>query len=352
MANDGQVDSLQKSDILDVDEEIFGWEEWDGSVEFWKHGAAGSAAGIIEHGAIYPLDTVKTHMQALRPGSQSVPRISEVTKSILAEHGILGFTRGLSAIGGGCIPAHAALFCTYEISKKIFLSKKNDPLRAGVCGAAATLSHDLILTPCDVVKQRLQLGRYSGTLHCIKSVWSCEGVAALYRSMPTTLLMNMPYGAILVAANESLKKMCGLSGRVQRDQMQNKLPWYFFTAGIAGSLACVATQPLDVIKTRLQTQDVLFQPKSMYTISSNSANTTPAGMGGSARPVCNVVCRQFSSGVQQSPRYSGFFATASSIWIQEGFMGFCRGMVPRMLFSAPSAAMCWGTYETVKAVLC
>jgi len=33
-----------------------------------------------------------------------------------------------------------------------------------------------------------------------------EGVAAFYRSLPTTLFMNVPYGCVLVATNESIKE--------------------------------------------------------------------------------------------------------------------------------------------------
>lgn len=48
----------QEPDELNED-----WEEWDGRSPFWAHCAAGSLAGVVEHGAIYPLDTVRTHIQ-------------------------------------------------------------------------------------------------------------------------------------------------------------------------------------------------------------------------------------------------------------------------------------------------
>ena len=36
---------------------------------------------------------------------------------------------------------------------------------------------------------------------------------------------------------------------------------------------------------------------------------------------------------------------------QEGLRGFSRGMQARMLIHAPSVAICWTTYESVKRVL-
>jgi solute carrier family 25 iron transporter 28/37 len=165
--------------------------------------------------------------------------------------------------------------------------------------------------------------------------------------MPTTVLINAPYGGVLVAANESFKTFLGISGQVHRQEMHSQLPWHFLSAGIAGALASIVTQPLDVIKTRLQTQDVCFR---LRTTSVESADAHP-----SARGVANGCVdqrRNFSMSSQHVPRYSGFFAVASSIYTQEGLKGFCKGMIPRMIQAVPSAAMCWGTYETLKAILC
>ena len=33
------------------------WEEWDGTSPFWIHCVAGSTAGVVEHTALFPLDT-------------------------------------------------------------------------------------------------------------------------------------------------------------------------------------------------------------------------------------------------------------------------------------------------------
>ena len=59
------------------------------------------------------------------------------------------------------------------------------------------MSHDLFMTPFDMVKQRMQLGYYRNVYHCFQSVVRSEGIRALYISFPTTLLMNIPYGIIM-----------------------------------------------------------------------------------------------------------------------------------------------------------
>lgn len=72
---------------------------------------------------------------------------------------------------------------------------------------------------------------------------------AFYRSFSTTLFMNIPYGCVMVAANESLKSAMRPSGNYDTQT--------FLLAGSgAGAIAAVATNPLDVVKTRLQTQAI------------------------------------------------------------------------------------------------
>ena len=115
--------------------------------------------------------------------------------------------RGVSATFVGCVPAHAAYFSIFE-SLKMLTGANNEghfPLEAAVCGAGAALAHDLFMTPFDTVKQRMQLGYYRSVGHCAGSILRSEGVRALYVALPATLIMNLPYGMIMVATNESCK---------------------------------------------------------------------------------------------------------------------------------------------------
>jgi len=304
-----------------VDASSLEWEEWDGSNPFWQHAAAGSCAGVMEHVAMYPVDTIKTRMQAcaVEPGGRA-PGVAETVRVVLREQGASGLMRGCFAIGVGCIPAHVGLFCTYEFAKVRLMDPRvaeHQPVQAAACGALATIVHDMIITPTDVVKQRLQLGRYSGIADCVVSMWRHEGPLAFYRSLPTTLIAECPFHGVLVASNESLKVLLGLEkrGDVQSDS-RVPVAMHFVSTGLSGMFAAVVTQPLDVVKTRLQTQSVA------------------AGAEG------EVVVR-----------YSGMVSTARLIWREEGVAGLFRGTVPRLVFAAPSAAMCWGTYEVMKRLL-
>jgi len=202
----GTAQSAGAAPAMASDEDMYEWEVRDGSTPFWQHAIAGSCAGVMEHVSTYPIDTLKTRMAA----SEVDVTMSATFRNILQERGLLGFMRGASVIGVGCVPAHVGLFSTYEFAKVALIDadgRDHQPARAAACGASATIVHDVILTPCDVVKQRLQQGRYIGSLDCISTTMRQEGAGAFFRSLPTTLAMNVPYMGMLVAMNESLKKL-------------------------------------------------------------------------------------------------------------------------------------------------
>lgn len=50
------------------------------------------------------------------------------------------------------------------------------PAGAAVAGAAATVFHDAVMTPMDLVKQRLQLGYHKGIVDCVLTVQRSEGI--------------------------------------------------------------------------------------------------------------------------------------------------------------------------------
>lgn len=89
-------------------------------------------------------------------------------------------------------------------------------------------------------------------------------------------------------------------------------PTQLIAGGLAGGTAAAATTPLDVVKTRLQLE-----------------------------------------GVNSSTRYgtTAVLPVMRKIVAEEGAAALWAGLKPRIMFNAPSAAICWGVYETCKALL-
>jgi len=268
------------------------------------HFVAGALAGTAEHCGMYPIDTIKTHIQAKSTIDKG---LIETGRTIFRSGGISAFFRGITAVVYGAAPSHALYFASYEFVKNKMGGNTpgNHPFIFALSGIIATTLGDAVMTPLDVVKQKRQLNlkTYIGTFNCMRTVIAVEGFRALYAGYTTTLFMNIPFHAIYFNVYEFLRKLMYKSDKFS--------PGVHFLSGAgAGSFAAGITNPLDVAKTRLQTQ---------------------GDIGGR--------------------HYHGMFRTVYSIWIDEGIRGLSRGIFPRILFHSFSASILWTTYEYFKYIL-
>ena len=262
--------------------------EHDSSLSYEKAMIAGASAGVMEHLAMFPIDTIKTNMQvqsaslslantnpavasavptsstaaaatphptlssSTRP--ESFPSLVHTARSIVQQQGLLRLYRGVTAVVIGAIPSHAVNYATYEWAKHHLGGDQpgHHVLANAMAGSLATMAHDAVITPLDVVKQRLQVvdSRYSGVLQCVRSIIRDEGMAAFYASYPTTVLMNVPFMAVHFAGYESFKLL--LTGQDHADE--HGLGEELLAGGMAGACAGLVSTPLDVVKTRIQTQ--------------------------------------------------------------------------------------------------
>jgi solute carrier family 25 (mitochondrial iron transporter), member 28/37 len=81
------------------------WEEWNPTrISFIHHMIAGSAAGLAEHVSVFPIDTLKTHIQCERCGSMSPMQTWNCATRIVGREGIFRLWRGVTATFAGCLP--------------------------------------------------------------------------------------------------------------------------------------------------------------------------------------------------------------------------------------------------------
>ncbi|GLJ37368.1 hypothetical protein SUGI_0758320 [Cryptomeria japonica] len=284
-------------------------------LRFGQFMLAGSVAGMVEHTAMFPVDTLKTRMQMLASsGGSAHSGVGKAFMCIVKSEGALGLYRGIGAMGLGAGPAHAVYFSVYEVCKEKLGGNRHGhhPFAHAMSGVLATIGSDAVFTPMDVVKQRLQLrsSPYRGVVDCIKRIMKEEGFRAFYASYRTTVVMNAPFTAVHFATYEAVKKV--LMKFSPENASEEHLLAHVIAGGAAGALASAVTTPLDVVKTRLQCQGV-----------------------------CGA--ERFTS--------SSILNAAQKIVTKEGPAALMKGLKPRMLFHAPAAAICWSTYEASKSFL-
>ncbi|XP_050595568.1 mitoferrin-2 isoform X4 [Bombus affinis] len=178
------------------------------------------------------------------------------------------------------------------------------PIRAayGTAGCLATLLHDGIMNPAEVVKQRLQMynSPYRNVITCITNIYRKEGIYAFYRSYTTQLAMNVPFQMIHFMTYEIAQVF------TNPDHTYNPIA-HMVSGALAGAVAAAVTTPLDVCKTLLNTQ----------------------------------------SGVQ----VQGMIDAIKTIYRYGGLRGYFRGLNARVLYQMPATTICWSTYEFFKYVL-
>jgi len=274
------------------------------------HMMAGSVAGMFEHCLLYPVDLVKTRMQRLQPEEGAYRNFQKSVMQLIKNEGIRGSYRGLPAMVSGAGPAHAMYFATYEGLKTTFATHAPMfPAHASytAAGLVATLLHDSLMCPAEVVKQRMQMigSPYSSSLQCAKHVYATEGIHAFYRSYTTQLTLNVPFQCIHFSIYEKLQTI------FNSDRKYSPLS-HMLSGGIAGSTAAALTTPLDVCKTLLNTQEAKVI---------EAVNNTPV---------------------------KGMVNAVKTVYYIGGPRAFMRGIVARTIYQFPSTACCWSVYEFFK----
>jgi len=209
--------------------------------ELAGHCASGAFAGCVVEAAFYPLDTVKTRLQARRHGERVAL--------------FRGLYRGIGGNLVGVAPATALFFAAYEPMKAALASGRDDDGGGGgggvvahlASGAVAGLVSSVVRVPTEVIKTRRQVGASAGA--SLRSIVAANGVAGLFVGYGSFLLRDLPFDAIEFAGYESMKTTWAtLHSKSDVNGAE--------AAGIgavAGAFAGAMTTPLDVVKTRLMT---------------------------------------------------------------------------------------------------
>lgn len=132
------------------------------------------------------------------------------------------------------------------------------PQKLVVGGIAGVIGTSCIF-PLDIIKTRLQNQKigpngermYKGAVDCFRQIISKEGVRGLYRGLAPNLVGVTPEKAIKLAVNEKLREY------FEKDDGSIALIHEIIAGGGAGFTQVIATNPMEIVKIRLQVQGTL-----------------------------------------------------------------------------------------------
>lgn len=275
---------------------------------------ASVAAGLFSRVALHPLDTIKCRVQYLR----GTPTPRAVASFVFRER-LRGLYRGLAPALLGVLPFSAVYMPGYVLATR-YLGP--GPMAGGVAGVVSSV----VKCPVDTVKKRLQSGLYLNLFAALRSI-AAEGggggllarVRPFYGGWSSIVVYDMNYSMLQFTFLEAIR--AAERWRVARvARRRGVAPESVSGNGgvrigaLTGALTSLATEPLDVVRTRMLTQQRIgMQPGKTF--------------------------------------YRNWRHCAREIVKTEGPRALFKGSVPRLVTVSVSSALWLGVYSFVCAKL-
>ncbi|SCP03688.1 mitochondrial carrier protein, putative [Plasmodium malariae] len=197
----------------------------------------GAISGVIVDMVLYPIDNLKTKVQAKLPFT-----IFE-TKNLY--NGILPTLIGTA-------PASAFFYCFYELSKKL-LTEKNENISKSklylISTTIAEIASCAVRLPFEIVKQKMQISTNRSMINTIYDISKTEGLFKfLFKSYLIMIVREIPFDYIQYFLWETFKE----KAKKDFSNISEKYPTITSSVcgGMAGGISGFLTTPIDVIKTR------------------------------------------------------------------------------------------------------
>jgi len=196
---------------------------------------------------------------------------------------------------------------------------------------------------------------YRSTIDAARTIARTEGYSALFHGYKATLWRDLPFSALQFAFYEEER------GWAKKYMGSNNigLPLEIATAATAGGMAGVITTPLDVVKTRIQTQHNGPSPASPAApkVSLSPASATKhAPSIQSITPRSTTQSRPISTSSPSTTLKAHGAATLDTssvitglkiIYKTEGVAGWFRGVGPRAVWTSVQSGTMLVLYQTL-----
>ncbi|KAI0137164.1 mitochondrial carrier domain-containing protein [Xylariales sp. AK1849] len=308
---------------------------------------AGAVAGGISRTATAPLDRLKVYLlvntknttnaavdaakkgRPIMAAANAGKSLSTAVLELYRAGGARGFFAGNGLNVVKIMPETAIRFGAYEAAKKTLAgfeghgdTQRINPYSKFVAGGVAGMTAQFCVYPLDTLKFRLQSNYVSGgargtalLVETAKKMGVEGGFRAYYRGVTMGLIGMFPYSAIDMGTFEFLKQSWityrAKTLGIHEDDAQPST----FATGImgatSGAFGASVVYPLNVLRTRLQTQGTEMHPA----------------------------------------RYTGIWDVGQKTIKNEGYRGLYKGLMPNLLKVAPALSITWMVYEKTKIVM-
>ncbi|TSP68518.1 Brain mitochondrial carrier protein 1 [Bagarius yarrelli] len=295
----------------------------------WKPFVYGGMASIVAEFGTFPIDLTKTRLQVqgqsqcmevrYRGMFHALLRIGqeEGIRALYSGHGydvtliaalILVGTRGSRQRFYGRRPYGTIKIGTYNTLKKLFVSRPEDETMVinVFCGVVSGVLSSSLANPTDVLKIRMQAqgSLLQGSMMAnFINIYQTEGTRGLWRGVIPTAQRAAIVVGVELPVYDITKKHLIASGVMGDTVLTHFIS--SFTCGLAGALA---SNPVDVVRTRMMNQRVL------------SGNFL----------------------------YKGTLDGLMQTWRNEGFFALYKGFWPNWLRLGPWNIIFFITYEQLK----
>lgn len=234
--------------------------------------------------ALHPMNVMKTRQQVLE---KNFTISSGTFVDRMRTH-----YRGIGIILVLAVPARSVYITTLEKTKETISHTFGDSpmvtsISGGIAGGLAAMSSQLLVVPMDIISQKqmvMQDAMYKtkgSAFYIIKSIIRSEGIVGFYRGFGLSLFSSLPVGTLWWASYSGCQDLMKRLPVFQRDQTNNTHIESIITKGItqilsgisAAIVAATLTQPLDVVKTRLQVGSSLLSNDMSTNMSSDRSYT-------------------------------------------------------------------------------
>ncbi|KAF2631429.1 mitochondrial carrier [Macroventuria anomochaeta] len=230
------------------------------SADFWAGYVSGAVGIIIGN----PLDLVKTRLQA---GSSSVQDVRGTSTAVVAPRSFRGqFENAGTLVKGATAPIlgygalNALLFMTYNRTLTLLGDSPATPnsfAKVFLAGATGGFASFVVSAPTELIKCRAQVStEINATSWSIaKQIWAKDGIRGLYYGGGITSIRDAVGYGFYFWSYEWSKQAWSSPDDTDRETAFKVL----MCGGFAGIITWVSIFPMDVIKTRVQTQ--VLQPE-------------------------------------------------------------------------------------------